>query len=189
MDNNISRVNIIQINLQHAKASSTLLAADLARLHTPLALIQEPYVHNGKVLGLEQASNSDLIYDSNHNRPRVCIAIDKTQVFHVLPHITNQDLVAVKVKFSHLAVDFYGVVVSLYLPFEHNDPVSDSLKLLIDYCSDNNLPLFIGCDANAHNTVWGSTNTNSRGIKLLEFIVANNLLLLNNGDEIGRAHV
>ena len=183
MDNNISRVNIIQINLQHAKASSTLLAADLARLHTPLALIQEPYVHNGKVLGLEQASNSDLIYDSNHNRPRVCIAIDKTLVFHVLPQFTNQDLVAVKVKFSHLAVDFYGVVVSLYLPFEHNDPVSDSLKLLIDYCSDHNLPLFIGCDANAHNTVWGSTNTNSRGIKLLEFIVANNLLLLNNGDD------
>ena len=43
--------------------------------------------------------------------------------------------------------------------------------------------MFIGCDANAHNTVWGSTNTNSRGIKLLEFIVANNLLLLNNGDD------
>ena len=65
MNDSISQVNIIQINLQHAKASSTLLAADLARLHTPLALIQEPYIHNGKILGFEQSTDTNLIYDTS----------------------------------------------------------------------------------------------------------------------------
>ena len=36
---------------------------------------------------------------------------------------------------------------------------------------------------NCHNTVRGNTNSNSQGIKLLEFKVANNLLNLNNGDD------
>ena len=118
MNDSISQVNIIQINLQHAKASSTLLAADLARLHTPLALIQEPYIHNGKILGFEQSTDTNLIYDTSHNRPRVCIAIDRKLVFHELPQFTNQDFVAVKVKFSRLAHNNFCVIVSLYLPFE-----------------------------------------------------------------------
>ena len=34
-----------------------------------------------------------------------------------------------------------------------------------------------------YNTVWGSSNTNSRGIKLLELIVSKHLLILNDGAE------
>ena len=54
---------------------------------------------------------------------------------------------------------------------------------MVEFCSIHNYALFIGCDSNAHNTSWGSTNTNNRGIKLLEFLVANNLTVLNHGVE------
>ena len=62
---NISTVQVIQINLQHAKDSTSLLSSDLASLHTSLALIQEPYVHNGKVQGFDSLGDYDVLYDSN----------------------------------------------------------------------------------------------------------------------------
>ena len=183
MAQGISKVNIIQINLQHAKASTSLLTADLAQMHTPLALIQEPYVHNGKIIGFEQLKNTTLIYDTSHKRPRACVVISNSMVFHYLPQFTNQDMVAIKIKFSHLTVKRFSVIASVYLPFEKSDPVSDSLKQLADFCSTHKMPLFVGCDSNSHNTVWGSTNTNDRGVKLLDFLVANRLDVLNSGNE------
>ena len=53
---------MIQINLQHVKASTSLQTADLAQMHTPVALIQEPYVHKSKIMGFEQLKkySSDL---------------------------------------------------------------------------------------------------------------------------------
>ena len=42
--------------------------------------------------------------------------------------------------------------------------------------------LVIGCDANAHHATWGSTNINSRGVYLFNFIMANNLDIMDNGN-------
>ena len=39
----------------------------------------------------------------------------------------------------------------------------------------------MGCDSNSHHTVWGSTGINKRGESLLEYIVSNNLDVLNVG--------
>lgn len=42
--------------------------------------------------------------------------------------------------------------------------------------------IFIGCDANAHNFVWGSSDTNGRGECLLDFILESNFIILNRGN-------
>lgn len=44
-----------------------------------------------------------------------------------------------------------------------------------------NLPLVLGCDANAHHWKWGSSDCNNRGESLLEFILSNNLEISNVG--------
>nr|XP_012217537.1 PREDICTED: uncharacterized protein LOC105669249 [Linepithema humile] len=41
----------------------------------------------------------------------------------------------------------------------------------------------MGCDANAHHTVWGSSDTNERGRKVLEFLASTDLEILNTRDE------
>jgi len=41
----------------------------------------------------------------------------------------------------------------------------------------------VGCDSNAHQSVWGSTNCNSRGEALVEFLNSSNLEILNWGNE------
>jgi len=49
---------------------------------------------------------------------------------------------------------------------------------LVNYCRREKLPLLIGCDANAHRDIWGSSDKNQRGECLLEFII-------NSKQEIG----
>jgi hypothetical protein len=39
------------------------------------------------------------------------------------------------------------------------------------------------CEANAHNTIWGSTNTKIKGEQIFELINSESLLILNKGSE------
>jgi len=54
---------------------------------------------------------------------------------------------------------------------------------LVRYYQDEQLPLIVGCDLNAHHTVWGSTGTNRRGEKLLEYLASTDLEILNKESE------
>ena len=47
------------------------------------------------------------------------------------------------------------------------------------YCQLRRIQYIIGCDANAHHTIWGSTDTNSKGEYLAQFIYTNNLEVIN----------
>jgi hypothetical protein len=62
-------------------------------------------------------------------------------------------------------------------------PPNNLLIELVRYCRTNNLKL-VGCaDANAHNLAWGSTDTNQRGIDLLDFFLLENIIVCNSGDK------
>lgn len=63
------------------------------------------------------------------------------------------------------------------------DPPSAKYVAISEYCKSNNIPLLSGIDANAHHFVWGSTNTNSRGISLFEFIMTSELMVANVGNK------
>lgn len=54
---------------------------------------------------------------------------------------------------------------------------------LEDYCTSRNLQLIMGCEANAHHTIWGSTDKNRRGENLFEFIIGHNREILNLGSK------
>lgn len=69
------------------------------------------------------------------------------------------------------------IICSTYFPSDSNaDPPTLEFVKVVDYCKNNNLPVLSGIDANAHHFAWGSTNINTRGDNLLEFIAAINLL-------------
>ena len=52
---------------------------------------------------------------------------------------------------------------------------------MLDYCYSNDKHLIIGCDANAHHTVWGSTDINEGGEILLEVLLRNYISIMNVG--------
>jgi hypothetical protein len=63
-------------------------------------------------------------------------------------------------------------------------PPSKDLEDLMRYCKTKNLYLVVGCNSNAHHSVWGSTNCNSRGEALVEFLNSTRLEILNQGNEL-----
>lgn len=77
--------------------------------------------------------------------------------------------------------DCIAICCSAYLPYD-GAVTPNELTRVTTYCSNRNLNLIVGCDANSHHLVWGSTDTNIRGEKLMEFIVSSDLCLLNKGN-------
>ena len=57
-----------------------------------------------------------------------------------------------------------------------NDPPQHAPpKLLIDlveYAKSKKISIIVSADSNAHNLVWGSTDNNTRGEELLDFIIS-----------------
>lgn len=142
-----------------------------------LALIQEPWVANSQILGLDAAGK--ILVHSTGNRPRACIVFQQGVDFLPIPEVCNDDLVAAFVNLNGWC-GARAIVCSAYLPGERDDPTED-LARVVDYAARNNAELLVGCDANAHHTAWGSTDTNSRGELLFDFLLTNNLTTLNIG--------
>lgn len=49
------------------------------------------------------------------------------------------------------------------------------IRALFESCRRNNTPFILDYDANAHNIIWGSTDTNTRSEQLFDFILKSNL--------------
>ena len=73
------------------------------------------------------------------------------------------------------------VVASAYFPYGLNLCPTAEVIELIKFCEDKGWDLLLGCDANAHHLAWGSSDTNNRGEKLLQFLSTTNLDFLNRG--------
>ena len=72
--------------------------------------------------------------------------------------------------------------MSAYLLFEEKDRLLEEMKALIEYYNEDNRNLVIGCDANAHHTVWDSTDCNKHGDELTEeILIYNSFLNQGNG--------
>jgi len=101
----------------------------------------------------------------------------------MLPGFSCRDLVALLIKYNEEGVERRLVVCSAYLPYNSEDPPpSKEFEDLVWYCEKENLYL-VGCNSNAHHSVWSSINCNSRGEALVEFLNTTNLEILNRGNE------
>jgi hypothetical protein len=101
----------------------------------------------------------------------------------MLSGFSCRDLVAVLIKYNEEGAERRLVVCSAYLPYDSEDPPpSKEFEDLVRYREKENLYLAVGCNSNAHHSVWGSTDCNSRGEALVEFLNTTNLEILNRGN-------
>lgn len=180
-----SGLKCIQINLQHSQTATAVLCRELARLHTQfIALIQEPWVNGTRIRGLSSKLGTLFCTASNTDRPRACVFVGNGVKAVALPQYTRSDAVAVQVDYLKNGKTAQVILCSAYFPFEAKDgPPTEEFRKLVDYCSRRKLHLLASCDVNAHNTVWGSTDTNGRGQALLEYLAGTDLEILNIGNE------
>ena len=139
-------VRVLQINLHHSKAAS---AALLLRLHDggeDIILVQEPWVLNHRVLGLN-ITGYQLITPHGNGKKRACILI-KNDIHHfLLNHFSHNDILAVAIS---LANQTYWIA-SCYMPYEETSPPDTTIRQLMNEANSKGLPVIIGADANAHN--------------------------------------
>ncbi|XP_054746332.1 uncharacterized protein DDB_G0289917-like [Anastrepha obliqua] len=75
---------------------------------------------------------------------------------------TTTDLVAIWTKVPTDKGEHEVIITSAYLPGDEETGPTRELVALVNYCKENHLRWIIGSDANAHRTIWGSTNINVR---------------------------
>lgn len=175
-------LTLAQINLLHCKKATYNLCRDLTTKHTGITLIQEPWVRGKKIHGFGQLHNR-LFYNRAGSKPRAAIHVSPNVEAMVLNQFTDDDLVTVRVcRKSTEGGDF--IVVSAYLPFDSTEPLpGSSLEKIVIFCKIKQVPLIVGTDANAHHKIWGSSNINSRGEELVQYLLTTDLMVQNRGDK------
>ena len=98
-----------------------------------------------------------------------------------MPQFSYEDVVAVRVRSVRREGDSF-IFASTYMAQEELAP-PETLKKLVAFSDKEKIPLVTGTDANAHHTVWGSTNVNPRGLELLMYYASVNLYFCNVGNK------
>jgi hypothetical protein len=169
--------SITQANLQRSPTALHELQRVMIRDDVRIALIQEPCAAKNKVYGWNKKV-FQCFYAKGSVRPRTCILVKKSIKAVMIPQISTRDSVSI---LCNLDNGREIILTSDYL--HYNDPCPPThLVRAIDYANQHQIPILLGCDANAHNLVWGSTNNNERGENLLEYLSTTNLGILNRGN-------
>jgi hypothetical protein len=158
----VSTISFIQANLQHSITASSILTRMVGIKGIDLVLIQELWYHDGCVRGLN-IPGYNLYSVRGKDRPRACIFGRDMDIWE-LPGFSCRDLVAVLGRYDEDGAERRLVVCSAYLLYDSEDPPpSTELEELVRYCENEKIQLLVGCNSNAHNTAWSSTNCNKRG--------------------------
>ena len=176
----ISGIRFTQINLHHSKSASAILTRSLVKVHTHIALIQEPWLWRERIRGIN--AKGELFVGSKDGNARACIFIKGINGF-LLQELSCRDCTTIRIEIENKDRRVRNIIIcSAYLAHDEDVPIS-SVKKVVEYSRRRNLDLIIGCDANAHHVAWGSTDINSRGEALLEYVIGSHLEIINRGNE------
>lgn len=183
MDTIQKHVKCLQINLQHSKAASSVLRRRFIGENIAIGFIQEPWVNRGHIQGLTDNS-CKLIYCDTHDRPRAALMLNTSITFTPIHRFITGDLAAAIVEVPTERGKRHIVMASAYFPGDdERQPPPEEVQNLIKWCQLKNKFFILCCDANAHNVVWGSTDTNTRGEYLFEYLSVNNIDIINRGNK------
>lgn len=143
-------------------------------------MIQEPWINRGQIKGLS-SKLSKVVYDNRQESPRACILIRNDINYICVTEFMSRDLTPIVVQLDIGGCNRNIVIASAYFPGDGLTTPPPEVQELIQYCRRERLPLLLGCDANAHHVIWGSTDINYRGECLLEFLMTTDLEVLNVG--------
>lgn len=175
------KASCIQVNLHRAKAASALLAKLFIQQQAQIGFVQEPWTIKDLICGLK-IQNNKVIFCKNQGRPRAALVLSQSISSFSLTEFITPDLVAVVADIPTEHGKLKVVLASAYFPCEEPAPPSQGIINLAQYCKKRGLQLLVGSDVNAHHTVWGSSDTRTRGEYILEFLNTNNLVILNEGN-------
>lgn len=123
-----------------------------------------------------------LIFDDTEQFPRTAILVNGNVNLIPISEFVKRDIVAAAMEIPTTRGKTEIYVASAYFPGDVDDVPPPVVSEFIKFCKSKNKSFIIGCDANAHHTVWNSTDINTRGEYLLEYLTANNIDICNQGN-------
>ena len=145
-----------------------------------LVLAQEPWTYATKIRSKLRGWNLFQGIEMG-NRPRACIYATPDLCCSLIPMFSNSDIVAGGVNNVCQSGDSF-VFVSAYIAAEEPAP-PNLLRDLLVFAENAQIPTIVETDANAHYTIWGSSNINPREEDLLAYCVCANLNFCNVGNK------
>lgn len=184
-------VKFTQLNVGKREAAVNNIRVRQSNGEIDVLLMQEPWADKNTIKNMYEGT----IYRYTgelRDKQKIMAAIwvkkdvDKQCAGEILGDFTNSNMVTIKLNIKHKKGHIINLIVcSIYMPGcktgETDNPITTQLKNLVKYIKDNNLEIIIGGDFNGHNTIWGSKESNPRGNRILDFIIDNNLALINKG--------
>ena len=145
-----------------------------------LVLAQEPWTYATKIRSKLRGWNLFQGIEKG-NRPRACIYATPDLCCSLIPMFSNEDIVAVRVNNVYQSGDSF-VFVSAYMAADKPAPPT-LLRDLLAFAENEQIPTIVGTDANAHHTIWGSSDINPRGEDLLAYCDSADLNFRNVGNK------
>ncbi|XP_073811695.1 uncharacterized protein isoform X2 [Musca autumnalis] len=147
---------VVQINLKHSRIASDNLRNLLVEEDLDVGIIQEPYVYENEVKGLDNRGYKT-IYMKDNGKPRSCLIVKNTINAFLCPQFSTADFTVARVELEN-GKQF--LIASCYMAHSREAPPSEVSSFM-----GATLPhdtIIIGCDANARHSLWGSSETNDR---------------------------
>ena len=138
-----------QLNLHRSNNPSLLFDRFCMMEKIDFALFQEPHCYNGTVTSLKSGS---IVIDKRFVSPRAGIMVRKGHCFMVLNQFCSRDMITISVGCESHGSSENVLICSAYLPGD--DVLPNEFIALMEYCLIHNEHLIVGCDANAHHTIW-----------------------------------
>jgi len=166
---------IAQINAQRSAAVAADLRVSLANSGIDIICIQEPYSSNGRVRGYGLKAR---IFQPNTDAPMAAIVVNSPDLDVLQLSVESSHVIAIQV--TSEGSGFY--LVSAYFQFSHPvEPYLAQLETCIERIRRNNSgnEIIVAADVNALSTSWFARTTDERGDAVDDFIMGNNLTVLN----------
>ena len=145
-----------------------------------IALLQEPYLANRNKQPTGFNKDLNVFVGASTGKIRACVVTEKSVNAWKLTQFSNNDICTIGVKSNGKIF----ILVSGYFPYDSPDfPPDQLVKNLAVYCRSKGWGLTISSDANSHNILWGSSDTNGRGEVLADWIFSSDLHICNKGNK------
>ena len=149
-----------------------------------IAAIQEPAITRSSGT-LSNFPSDSLIYHREPRRPiptRAALYFSKEIHMQIFEEFTCADLAVGAWTYRNENDENVTVMVaSVYMDKDLKSVWPIQFEKLINYCTSHHYQLIAMMDSNAHATLWGNYDDNTRGKKLQQLLLDNNLKIQNIG--------
>lgn len=169
---NKEKLQIIQVNLGRSFKANQNLSNLQQEKNYHISLVQEPYHLKGKIIPFP-IKNRIIAHNEN---PKASIIIH-SNLINIFPLQIEEEFVAVVVKFKNKEL----LIINCYAPPKGNiESLLFKIDNVIQKLKIKNV--IIAGDFNAKSHTWGGDILDDRGEAVTEFIIKNNLTLLNDSN-------